>query len=90
MSLQRRRLLAAAAATPLLSFQPAGAQQAQTPAQAPGFYRFRVGHFLVTAITDGQAMRANPTGQSSELVRLSHGGPFRGNRGSSRRACDGF
>jgi len=61
MSLQRRRLLAAAAATPLLSFQPAGAQQAQTPAQAPGFYRFRVGHFLVTASTDCQAMRANPT-----------------------------
>ena len=29
-------------------------------------------------------------GQSSELVRLSHGGPFRGNRGSSRRACGGF
>jgi glyoxylase-like metal-dependent hydrolase (beta-lactamase superfamily II) len=61
MPLQRRRLLVAAAATPLLSFQPAGAQQAQTPAQAPGFYRFRVGRFLVTAITDGQAMRANPT-----------------------------
>ena len=61
MALQRRGLLAATATAPLLSGQPAGAQGAQAPAQAPGFYRFRVGRFLVTTITDGQAMRANPT-----------------------------
>src|SRR4051812_19177017 len=61
MSLQRRSLLASIAAAPLLSSWPAGAQQAVAQAQAPGFYRFRVGRFLVTTITDGQAMRANPT-----------------------------
>jgi glyoxylase-like metal-dependent hydrolase (beta-lactamase superfamily II) len=61
MSLQRRSLLTTAAAAPLLSSWPAGAQQAMAQAQAPGFYRFRVGRFLVTTITDGQAMRANPT-----------------------------
>jgi hypothetical protein len=65
MALQRRCLLAATVAAPLSPVQPAGAQQAPAPAparaQAPGFYRFRVGRFLVTTITDGQAMRANPT-----------------------------
>ena len=61
MSLQRRSLLTTTVAAPLLSSWPAAAQQAMAQAQAPGFYRFRVGRFLVTTITDGQAMRANPT-----------------------------
>ena len=61
MPVRRRSMLAAAAAAPFLASPPVRAQQAQAPAQAPGFYRFRVGRFLVTTITDGQAFRADPT-----------------------------
>ena len=64
MPIHRRALLAATAAAPLLPPLAASAQQ-QKPAegstQAPGFYRFRVGRFLVITVTDGQAFRANPT-----------------------------
>ena len=65
MPVRRRSMLAVAAAVPVLASRAAraqpGAQQTQAPGQAPGFYRFRVGRFLVTTITDGQAFRANPT-----------------------------
>lgn len=41
---------------------PAAAQATpvQAPGQAPGFYRFRLGEYVVTVINDGTARRANP------------------------------
>ena len=58
----RRSLLAAGAAlmaAPGLT-SPAAAQPAAAPAQAPGFYRFRVGSFIATTVWDGFATRQNP------------------------------
>jgi len=58
-SFSRRSLLRAGAAAPVLSFGTAAAQ-AQEPAepaparQAPGFYRLRLGAFLLTMVSDGQ------------------------------------
>ncbi|MBP0464973.1 MBL fold metallo-hydrolase [Roseomonas sp. PWR1] len=54
----RRTALALAGASliavpALLRARPALAQAAEAPAQAPGFYRFRVGGFTVTTVHDG-------------------------------------
>jgi len=57
----RRDLMAMTAATAAAATLPAGSASAQTPppgAQAPGFYRFRVGDIVVTAINDGFVPRA--------------------------------
>ena len=59
-SFSRRFLLRAGAAAPFISV--AGSATAQVPEpqpeararQAPGFYRFRVGDYLVTMVSDGQ------------------------------------
>jgi glyoxylase-like metal-dependent hydrolase (beta-lactamase superfamily II) len=64
MPLHRRGLIAAVAVPSLAPRHRARAQPAQAPsrrpAQAPGFYRFRVGGLLVTVVSDGQGFRANP------------------------------
>ncbi len=56
MAIQRRATLLAALATPTLiraaAAQPAPAGEAPA-AQAPGFYRFKVGSFTVTTVHDG-------------------------------------
>jgi glyoxylase-like metal-dependent hydrolase (beta-lactamase superfamily II) len=46
-------VLGLAAATTSLSARPAAAATPQAAAQAPGFYRYKVGDIEVTAITDG-------------------------------------
>jgi glyoxylase-like metal-dependent hydrolase (beta-lactamase superfamily II) len=51
-------LLAAPALTGRAVAQTAAAPAA--PAQAPGFYRFRVGSFIATTVWDGFATRQNP------------------------------
>jgi len=63
---ERRSLMLGGMAAPVLlcpaAAQPAAAQSAapDAPAQAPGFYRFRVGSFTATTIWDGFATRQNP------------------------------
>ncbi len=59
--MQRRHTLLGALAAPLVVGQ-AAAQPAPAapPAQAPGFYRFRVGSLVATTIWDGFAVRQNP------------------------------
>ena len=52
----RRALLtgaAAAAAAPLVTSLPAGAAAPPAGAQAPGWYRYKVGSFEITVVTDG-------------------------------------
>jgi len=54
----RRAILVAAAATSAGALVPLGASHAEAAAplagtQAPGFYRYRIGDFEVTAVTDG-------------------------------------
>jgi len=66
MQLTRRNLLtgtATASAAAALGFAPALPARAAAPAtgkQAPGFYRYRVGDFEVTALNDGMVKAANP------------------------------
>jgi glyoxylase-like metal-dependent hydrolase (beta-lactamase superfamily II) len=59
--LNRRTLLAGAGALTASTLAPAGTSRAAAPPvgkQAPGFYRYKVGDFEVTAILDG--VRATP------------------------------
>lgn len=68
MPIPRRAALAAPMlAAPILAAPallgtatPAAAQGTPAPAQAPGFYRFRLGEYTVTVINDGIARRDNP------------------------------
>lgn len=56
--LTRRQMLigtAALAATPLISTAPAHAAVPQTGKQAPGVYRYKLGSFEVTVVTDGKS-----------------------------------
>jgi glyoxylase-like metal-dependent hydrolase (beta-lactamase superfamily II) len=59
--------MATGLAAPALLSGLAGEAAAQTapaptaPAQAPGFYRFRVGQHVMTMVHDGQAIRPDPT-----------------------------
>ncbi len=59
-SFSRRFFLRAGAAAPFISLSaPAGAQAPELQAdarrqQAPGFYRFRLGEYIVTTVSDGQ------------------------------------
>ncbi|MBP0492394.1 MBL fold metallo-hydrolase [Pararoseomonas indoligenes] len=65
--MDRRALLAAGLAAPALIAEARAQTQGAAPVappppqQAPGFYRFRVGGFLVTMVHDGQGARPNPT-----------------------------
>lgn len=65
-SFSRRSLLRAGVAAPVMSLGTAAAR-AQEPAeaapgrQAPGFYRLRLGAFLVTMVSDGQLSLPAPT-----------------------------
>lgn len=57
MSISRRAALltaAAAVAAPIIPYAAANAAAPATGRQAPGFYRFKVGDFEVTALHDGQ------------------------------------
>lgn len=56
----RRGLLAAPILLPMLAQAQAQAQPAAPTAQAPGFYRFKVGSFTATTVWDGFAVRQNP------------------------------
>jgi len=58
--MERRLLMAAAAGAAALALPTAAQAQTPTPAQAPGFYRFRVGSFIATTVWDGFATRQNP------------------------------
>ena len=51
--LTRRTLLAGAAAVPLAASAPARAAAPLAGTQAPGWYRYKVGSFEVTVVTDG-------------------------------------
>ncbi len=55
MQLTRRSLLGAAAATALAPLAPSRVDAAAPPAgkQAPGWYRYKVGNFEMTVVTDG-------------------------------------
>lgn len=61
---ERRAILAATgallAAPALIGRASAQTAAAPAPAQAPGFYRFRVGSFIATTVWDGFATRQNP------------------------------
>lgn len=60
MTTDRRTLFAGSAAIATAMALPAAAQQAAAPAasaQAPGFYRFKVGNLTVTTVHDGIARR---------------------------------
>ena len=61
MSLNRRMIFAAAggalAAPALVSGARAQTAPAAAPAQAPGWYRFKLGSFTVTTVHDGFAQR---------------------------------
>jgi glyoxylase-like metal-dependent hydrolase (beta-lactamase superfamily II) len=60
MTIDRRTVFAAAAGAAAASALPAGpafAAQPKSGRQAPGFYRFMIGDFEVTALHDGQANR---------------------------------
>lgn len=60
---ERRNLLAATGAmlaAPALIRRAQAQPAAPAPAQAPGFYRFRVGSFIATTVWDGFAARQNP------------------------------
>jgi glyoxylase-like metal-dependent hydrolase (beta-lactamase superfamily II) len=60
---ERRNLLAATGAilaAPALIGRAQAQPAAPAPAQAPGFYRFRVGSFIATTVWDGFAARQNP------------------------------
>ena len=64
--MNRRTLLATGLAAPaLLASAETRQARAQAPAapaaQAPGFYRFKVGQSLLTMVHDGQAIRPDPT-----------------------------
>jgi len=78
----RRTILAAAAVAPAAALAGAAlprASLAAAPApdaQAPGFYRFKVGSFVVTTVNDGQFALPNPAGgfvrnASPEAVRAA-------------------
>ena len=57
-SLTRRQWLvgtAAAAALPLVATAPARAVPPQSGQQAPGFYRYKLGSFEITVVTDGKS-----------------------------------
>ncbi|RIA56096.1 MBL fold metallo-hydrolase [Dichotomicrobium thermohalophilum] len=66
-SFSRRSLLRVAAAAPLVSVASSAAAQAPElqkgpqARQAPGFYRFRLGDYLVTIVSDGQLSLPTPT-----------------------------
>jgi glyoxylase-like metal-dependent hydrolase (beta-lactamase superfamily II) len=66
-SFSRRFLLRAGAAAPFISVAGSAAAQVPEPQpqararQAPGFYRFRVGDYLVTMVSDGQLSLPTPT-----------------------------
>jgi glyoxylase-like metal-dependent hydrolase (beta-lactamase superfamily II) len=61
MTLSRRTLLAGAAAAPLLSITtPMNAASPPAGAQAPGYYRYKVGSIEVTVVTDGANRFAIP------------------------------
>jgi len=75
--MDRRYFLAglAAATAATQASLPASAQVASS-AQAPGFYRFKVGDFTVTTVHDGMVRRANPldglvTNQPSSAVQAA-------------------
>ena len=59
--LTRRQMLigaasaALAAATPLVTSAPARAAVPQAGKQAPGYYRYKLGSFEVTVVTDGKS-----------------------------------
>ena len=63
-ALSRRTLLAASAATaaagvlPVLGSAPAGAAAPVSGKQGPGYYRFKIGDYEVTAVNDGTWYRA--------------------------------
>jgi glyoxylase-like metal-dependent hydrolase (beta-lactamase superfamily II) len=65
-ALSRRLLLTAAAAAPLATAigaslpRPSLAAAPLPDTQAPGFYRFKVGAYVVTTVNDGQFARPNP------------------------------
>jgi len=60
--MDRRSFLGAAAAVPLLASGSARAHHNEGMAQAPSFYRFKVGGFTVTTVFDGFSTRQNPAG----------------------------
>jgi len=66
-SFSRRTLLRAGAAAPLISLAGPAAAQAPEPRtsprlrQSPGFYRFRLGDYVVTMVSDGQVELPAPT-----------------------------
>jgi glyoxylase-like metal-dependent hydrolase (beta-lactamase superfamily II) len=78
MTITRRTVLsgaAAAAAAPALQISGAEAAAPMKGAQAPGFYRFKVGDFEITALNDGQVNREInatlfPNAPLDEVTRL--------------------
>jgi glyoxylase-like metal-dependent hydrolase (beta-lactamase superfamily II) len=78
------RTLSSAAALPLLSAVPALAKAPMLGTQAPGFYRFKVGSFEVTALMDGfidlapQLFGANEDAAKAVLANTPQQNPLRG------------
>jgi glyoxylase-like metal-dependent hydrolase (beta-lactamase superfamily II) len=70
--LTRRTLLAgaaAAAATPLAASAPARAAAPLAGAQAPGWYRYKVGDFEITVVADGMARFKLPDNMVTNVKR---------------------
>lgn len=78
MSISRRAALmtaAAAVAAPAMHISPAKAAAPMSGTQAPGFYRFKIGDFEITALNDGQVNREInatlfPNAPLDEVTRL--------------------
>lgn len=64
---------ALAAAGTVLGTAPASAAQPAADAQAPGFYRYRVGDFQVTAVTDGVNVIPIPEGFVANVAKAEVG-----------------
>lgn len=74
MALSRRAILATPAL--LAGHRAARAEPAVATAQAPGFYRLKLGEYTLTVINDGTGRLANPTGgfvrnATAEAVRAA-------------------
>lgn len=69
MHLNRRMLLAAAASAPLLGIRAADAAAPFLNTTAPAFYRFKLGTFEVTVVSDGPLVLPPPDQVMSEAPR---------------------
>ena len=75
---RRNLLIGASAAGTLASINPSFAKAPKLDSQAPPFYRFNIGAFQATIVSDGPLPLGDPTrGASVALVGYPENGPLR-------------